>query len=113
MSSTEKPEIPLHTKWGIRVTAVIILLITVMIIKNCMGSFMYGVSTEEQQQKEYYELGYSHGARKAQGLEQAPQPATENLLLRKLYRKGYRDGWDSVQSDKKGVDNDAQPGTGQ
>ena len=101
MTTQEKPEIPLHTKWGIRVTAVIILLITVMLIKNCMGSFMYGVSTEQELQKEYYELGYSHGMLKAQGLEKPPEPETENLLLRKLYLKGYRDGWDSVQPAKK------------
>lgn len=109
----EKPEIPLHTKWGIRVTAVIILLITLMIIKNCMGSFMYGVSTEQEQQKEYYELGYSHGILKAQGLEQSPEPETENLLLRKLYRKGYRDGWDSVQPSKKIIDPGEPSKTGQ
>lgn len=103
-SLEEKPEIPLHTKWGIRVTVVVILLITVMIIKNCMGSFISGVSTEQQKQNEYYELGYSHGAQKAQGLEQAPEPETENLLLRKLYRKGYRNGWDSVQMNDKTTD---------
>ena len=102
----EKPEIPLHTKWGIRVTAVIILLITAMIIKNCMGSFMYGISTDQELQKQYYELGYTHGVRKADGLEESPPPETKNLLLRKLYRKGYRDGWDSVQLNKR----DADPG---
>lgn len=112
MQDSQKPEIPLHTKWGIRVTAVIILLITAMIIKNCMGSFMYGVSTEEKLQKEYYELGYSHGAKKAQGLEQAIEPETENLLLRKLYRKGYRDGWDSMQPNRKdeSLTGQAKPG---
>jgi hypothetical protein len=99
--SKEKPEIPLHTKWGIRVTAVIILILTVMIIKNCMGSFIYGVLTEQEQQNQYYEIGYSHGVRRAQGLEQAPEAKTENPLLRKLYHKGYRDGWDSVQASKK------------
>jgi hypothetical protein len=100
MTPQEKPEIPLHTKWGIRVTAVIILLLTVMIIKNCMGSFMYGVSTEQELQNQYYELGYTHGMQKAQGMEKPIEPETENLLLRKLYRKGYRDGWDSVQPGK-------------
>jgi hypothetical protein len=109
----EKPEIPQHTKWGIRVTTVIMLLITIMIIKNCMGSFMYGVSTDQKLQKQYYELGYSHGEQKAQGLEQAPEPETKNLLLRKLYRKGYRDGWDSVQSSKKAMDPGELPKAGQ
>lgn len=99
-SEKKKSDIPLHTKWGIRATTVIILLITIMIVKNCMGSFMYGVSTDPKLQKEYYDLGYSHGVRKAQGLEDSPKPETRNLLLRKLYGKGYRDGWDSVQSGK-------------
>ena len=64
---------------------------------------MYGVSTEQELQKQYYELGYSNGLQKAQGLELPPAPETENLLLRKLYRKGYRDGWDSAQSNKKAI----------
>ena len=109
----EKPEIPLHTKWGIRITAVIILLLSAMIIKNCVGSLMYGVSTEQEQQIEFYELGYSHGIQRAQGFESEPEPETKNLLLRKLYHKGYRDGWDSVQSDKKEIDPLGSHKTGQ
>jgi len=109
----EKPEIPLHTKWGIRATTVIILIISIMIIKNCMGSFMYGVSTDQEQQKEYYELGYSHGVRKAQDLEESPEPETKNLLLRKLYRKGYRDGWDRVKSGEKSIAPGDPPKAGQ
>jgi len=109
----EKPEIPRHTKWGIRVTTVIIVIIIVLIIKNCMGSFMYGVSTEQELQKQYYELGYSHGAGKAQGLERSPEPETENLLLRKLYRKGYREGWDSIRKGKKREDPGQAPQPGQ
>ena len=97
----EKPKIPPHTKWGIRITVIIILLITLTVFKNCIGSFKYGISTEQEQQKIYYDLGYSHGRQKAQGLEQMQEPQTENLLLRKLYRKGFRDGWDSAQSGTK------------
>jgi len=100
MEKGKKPEIPQHTKWGIRITAVIILLITITIVRNCIGSFKYGVSTEQAMQQEYYELGYSHGAKKAQGQEKPVEPQTDNLLLRKLYRKGYRDGWDSIQTSK-------------
>lgn len=108
----DKPEIPLHTKWGIRITALIILVLTVTIIKNCMGSFRYGISTDLEQQKQYYELGYSHGVQKAQGLEPLSPPESSNLLLRKLYRKGYRDGWDSVRSDEEGI-SPGKPGKGQ
>lgn len=111
MKETRKPEIPAHTKWGIRVTTVIILLLTAMIIKNCMGSFIYGVSTEQDQQKQYYEIGYSHGIQKARGQDNFAEPETENPLLRKLYRKGFRDGWDSVQQTKKVQTSSEQPPT--
>jgi len=113
MRNKEETEIPLYTKWGIRVTGVIIILITVMLIRNCVGSFIYGVSTEQEEQKVYYELGYSHGVRKAQGLGESPEPETANPLLRKLYRKGYRDGWDSMQLRKKQLDAEEPSGTGQ
>ena len=111
MTTQEKPGIPPHTKWGIRGTVVILLLLTAMIIKNCMGSFMYGISTEQEQQKQYYEIGYSHGIQKAQGLDKPAEPETENLLLKKLYRKGYRDGWDSAQPAKKAQTSSEQPST--
>ena len=71
-----------------------------MIIKNCVGSVFYGVSTEKEVQVQYYELGYSHGRDKARGQEIAPEPEIDNLLLRKEYRKGYRNGWDSVQAER-------------
>ena len=111
MTRQEKPGIPPHTKWGIRGTAVILLLLTAMIIKNCMGSCMYGISTEQELQKQYYEIGYSHGIQKAQGMDKPAEPETENLLLRKLYRKGYRDGWDNVQPAKKAQTSSDQPST--
>ena len=94
----KKPEIPSHTKWGIRVTTVIIILISVMIIKNCVGSVFYGVSTKKEMQVQYYKLGYSHGIQKARGLDVPLEPEIDNLLLKKNYRKGYRNGWDSVQA---------------
>jgi hypothetical protein len=97
MTEENKPEIPPHTKWGIRGTAIIILFLTVLILKNCVGSFKYGVSTEQALQEQYYNLGYSHGQQVTEEQEQIVEPETDNLLLRKLYRKGYRDGWDSAQ----------------
>ena len=86
MTETKKPEIPPHTKWGIRVTTIIILLISVMIIKNCIGSFFYGVSTDQEQQKQYYETGYLQGIQKARGNKNPVEPKTDNPLLKKIYR---------------------------
>jgi len=112
MNVDKKPEIPLYTKWGIRISAVIILLILVMVVKNCVGSIRYGLFTEQEQQKEYYELGYGHGMKKAQGQgEELLPPETENLLLRKLYHKGFRDGWDSGRPSEKAAGEAAFPET--
>jgi len=102
MTETKRADIPPHTKWGIRISGIILLLITIMVIKNCMGSIRYGIGTDQEIQKQFYDLGYSHGMQKAQGHEKQPAPETENLLLRKRYRQGFRDGWDSAQRDKKG-----------
>jgi hypothetical protein len=95
--------IPPHTKWGIRITTVIILLISFLIIKNCVGSVFYGVTTDKELQNQYYDLGYSHGVQKAKGLEPSPEPDIKNLLLKKEYRKGYRNGWDSIKTELKAV----------
>jgi hypothetical protein len=113
MNVDKKPEIPLYTKWGIRISAMMILLILVMVVKNCVGSIRYGLLTEQDLQKQYYELGFGHGVEKAQGQGEAmAPPETENLLLRKRYNKGFRDGWDSEQPRKKAADQAASPKTG-
>lgn len=102
MTETKRADIPPHTKWGIRISGIIILLISILVIKNCVGSIRYGISTDQAMQKQFYDLGYSHGMQRAQGHEKQPAPETGNLLLQKRYRQGFRDGWDSAQRDKKG-----------
>jgi len=105
----KKSEIPPHTKWGIRVTTVIIIFIIIMIIKNCVGSVYYGISTDKDVQEQFYDLGYSHGILKAKGQKEMPaEPEIDNLLLRKEYRKGYRNGWDSIQLGKKDLSEPAR-----
>ena len=89
------PDIPKHTKIGIRVTAIIIIILTVMILKNCSGSFFYGIRTDNEVQQQYYEKGLADGSQKAQGLDVSDKPQTDNPLLRKTYHKGFREGWDS------------------
>ena len=98
MKDKDIPEIPLHTKWGFRVTVVIVLFLTVVIVKNCTESIRYGVSTEQELQQQFYDLGYLHGSQRAEGMPSTAEPETDNLLLKKMYRKGYRDGWDSGSS---------------
>jgi len=50
---------------------------------------------------------------KAKGMEKPVEPETENLLLKKLYRKGYREGWDSFQPTKKAQTHSGPPKTDQ
>ncbi len=89
------PDIPTHTKIGIRVTVILIIILSVMILKNCVGSFFYGTRTGNKIQQQYYDQGYNDGSNKAQGMKVNEEPKTNNPLLRKTYRKGFRDGWDS------------------
>ena len=94
---SENDKLPLHTKIGFRVTVLLLLLLTVFLLRNCADSIKYGTETGEEQMRQYYSLGYSEGVRQATGGQHTEEMEIENLLLRKVYLKGYREGWDSVQ----------------
>lgn len=88
-------KLPLYTRIGARVTAIIILALTILIIKNCVGSIQYGISTTDNDIKYYYNLGYSAGTNQTESQKQFTEPVINNPLLQKTYHKGFRDGWDS------------------
>jgi hypothetical protein len=87
----EKNEIPLYTKIGTQVTTLIIIILSFFLIKNCVGSFIYGPKTSQQELDHYYQLGYEKGTGKSE-----KNPQIDNPLLLKTYRKGYRDGRDKA-----------------
>ncbi len=89
-------DIPRYTKIGIRITAFLMLLLIIMMTKNCVDSFQYG-RTDNKTIEYYYRIGYAEGVRNAQGKKDLGEPDLHNPLLTKSYHKGFRDGWDAAQ----------------
>lgn len=96
---TEDKKIPLYTKIGARVTAVIIIILSVVILKNCVSSIIYGTSTDKSAIEYYYTLGYEDGTERARSKTTTAFPDIENPLLKKAYQRGFRAGWDSVKTE--------------
>lgn len=100
---TPKQEIPTYTKIGIRITMVLVLLLSFMLIKNCARSIIYGTSTSQEEIQYYYDLGFKAGAAANTG-PTTRKPTIDNPLLTKTYRKGYRNGRDTARREKKSAD---------
>jgi hypothetical protein len=101
---SENRPIPLYTKIGGRITILLLLLLGFMLLRNCVASIYYGTTTNQEEIQRYYERGYAQGNRQTPD-EQTPDAtaATDNPLLRKAYRRGFRAGWDALQQ-KKSID---------
>lgn len=87
-------QIPLYTKVGFRATIILLLLIGFMIVRNCAGA-VASRATDAQQQKDFYAQGFAVGEKQGQGEEVAVQKKFANPLLKKVYFKGFRAGWDA------------------
>lgn len=94
---TKDDKIPLYTRLGAKATAILMLILALMILKNCVESFFYGATTDSKTVEYYYELGFTAGEKKALEGERnkIEELRHDNLLLKKAYRRGFRDGWDS------------------
>ncbi|RJP51558.1 MAG: hypothetical protein C4586_04245 [Anaerolineaceae bacterium] len=91
----ENKKMPKYTLIGGRITLVLLLVLGVMILRNCVNSYIYGTNTEPEELGRYYDLGREHGAQAARGVS-VRQPEITHSLLRKTYQRGYRDGWDGA-----------------
>lgn len=94
---SENRPIPLYTKIGGRITILLLLLLAFMLVKNCAGSIHYGTTTSQQEIRRYYDMGYAQGNRQTPEQATEAAPTTDNPLLQKAYRRGFRAGWDSRQ----------------
>lgn len=88
--------IPLYTKIGGRITIILLLLLSFMLLKNCIGSIRYGTTTSQEEINQYYNKGFLDGSIQDddEGIEEV---TNENPLLKKAYRRGFRVGWDTRQ----------------
>lgn len=94
-------KLPLHTRIGGRITLVLILVIGFMLMRNCAGSIFYGTRTEQADIDSWYQQGVDDGKVQAgRDSTEFDQPQTDNPLLLKTYRKGFRDGWDQAKQEE-------------
>lgn len=99
LMTERKTEIPLYTKVGIRVTAVLMLVISIFLIRNCTTSVYFGATTPEVNISEAYEKGVADGRAEASGMQVQPFEE-ENPALKKAYQKGFRTGWDEARKNR-------------
>ena len=97
---TKDDKIPLYTSVGIKVTAILLLILGLMILKNCVSSIIYGTATDDRTIQQYYEMGYIAGEKQARKEATEQKPQIDNPLLNKAYHRGFREGWDAQQPHK-------------
>lgn len=90
--------IPFYTKVGWVVAWVTMLIIVAMIVRNCVGSVIYGRITGQETAEQYHDIGVADGL--AGTPAKMSEPVFENPVLRKAYNKGYREGMDAVRLGK-------------
>jgi len=94
----KKTDIPLYTKVGIRVTAVLMVLIAFFLIRNCSSSVYYGTATGPAAIRQAYDLGEQQGTAQALGNKPSDPYTNRNPILQKAYQKGFRTGWDAARN---------------
>ncbi len=97
----QNKKIPLYAKIGWIVCWLTMVILTIMILKNCVGSVTYGTKSSPQDVKHYYQKGYDYGVTHSSDKTIRDVPDIENPLFKKSYIKGFRDGLDSHSAQKK------------
>jgi len=89
-------QLPTYTKVGFRLTLALLLIIGGFLLRNCVQAVRDGTTTARHTVEDVYRQGYEDGRRKATGHEAGPPYTGDNLVLRKAYHRGFRDGWDAA-----------------
>jgi len=99
----ENKKIPYHTRFGLRLLQVLIIVLAMVLVKQCVTIYNENKTADRQTTGEYFEKGFASGMKKSMGLQEYPEPQFKNYALKKAYREGYRQGWD------RGREKDKQP----
>jgi hypothetical protein len=94
MEQKEK-KIPFHRRFGLRLLQILIIVLCMLLVKRCVDLYHENKSTDEQIKIEFFEKGFDNGMKKSMGLSRDPEPQFKNYSLKKAYRDGYRQGWDT------------------
>lgn len=94
-------KLPLHTRLGTYATVVIVVLVSLLLLRNCVNAFYYGAVTNDKDLTNYYESGFEDGSKLIGNMVGQPEESITNPLLLKEYRKGFREGRDLIRNKMK------------
>jgi len=97
----KEEKIPFHRHFGLRLLQVLIIVFSIVLVQRCVALYHANRITDEQTNKEYFEKGFESGMNKSMALSQDPEPQFKNYALKKAYRDGYRQGWDTGRENSK------------
>ena len=100
-SKKNEEKIPFHTRFGLRFLQVLLIVFALLLLKRCVDIYSHNKITDEQIKIEYFEKGYENGWQKALNGTETNEPPFKNYTLKKAYRDGYREGWDSGRQRKR------------
>ena len=93
--SQKENKLPFHTHFGLRLLQVLLIVLCTILVKRCVDIYYANRVIDEGTEVEYFEKGYANGMKSSTGLSKDPEPQFKNYALKKAYREGYRQGWDS------------------
>ena len=91
----KEEKIPFHRHFGLRLLQILIIVLCLALVKRCVVIYHENKTTDEQIKIEFFEKGFDSGMKKSMGLPQNPEPQFKKDALKKAYRDGYRQGWDT------------------
>lgn len=92
-----KERIPWHRHLGLRLLQILLVLVAFGLLRNCM-LLTRMKPLGENAREQYYQMGFEAGKSRATKKLKPSEPVINNPLLRRYYRQGLRDGWDSAQN---------------
>jgi hypothetical protein len=95
----DEEEIPLHRRFGLRLLQFLLVVLALVLIRDCIIIATHGSNPGLKMQQEYYDKGYEAGKQKALQGRDRLAPSFPDPLLERKYRDGYRDGWDATQQE--------------
>jgi hypothetical protein len=84
--------ISMQRRFGLRLLQLLIIIMAVMLVRNCIIISMESDNQELSVQQQFYNKGYEAGKQKALSGRQQTEPFFPDLLLERKYRNGHRDG---------------------
>ena len=96
-------KLPFHRRFGLRLLQVLIIILCLVLVNRCVNIYYENRVVDEQVKVEFFERGYANGMKKSSGLAVGLEPQFYNYTLKKSYRDGYRQGWDSGRKGDKHI----------